>query len=55
MAQSQYSNQKMPLSSEPHASTDWELVGHHPSVLSGGEVKNAESDDLERYPPLASR
>lgn len=55
VAQSQYSNQKMPLSSEPHASTDWDLVGHHPSGLSSSDVKNAESDDLGRYPPLASR
>lgn len=54
VAQSQYSNQKMPLSSEPHTSTDWDLVGHHPSGLTSSE-KNAESDDLGRYPPLASR
>ncbi|KAI5671868.1 hypothetical protein M9H77_12232 [Catharanthus roseus] len=56
VAQLPYSNGKMTSSSDPHMSTDWDIVGHHPNGLSSGGVKNAESDDLGRYSPIiASR
>nr|XP_027075058.1 uncharacterized protein LOC113699133 [Coffea arabica] len=51
-----YSNGKIPMTSDPQTTTDWDLLGNHQSALGGGGgVKNPESDDLGRYSPLASR
>ncbi|XP_027180175.1 uncharacterized protein LOC113778857 [Coffea eugenioides] len=51
-----YSNGKIPMTSDPQTTTDWDLLGNRQSALGGGGgVKNPESDDLGRYSPLASR
>jgi hypothetical protein len=55
VAQPLYSNGKMPLSSDPHMLTGWDLVGQHPGGLSGSGMRNVVSDDLGRYSHLASR
>ena len=56
MPQPPYSNGKIPMTSDPQTTTDWDLLGNRQSALGGGGgVKNPESDDLGRYSPLASR
>ncbi|KAL3534068.1 hypothetical protein ACH5RR_002529, partial [Cinchona calisaya] len=50
-----YPNGKVPTSSDPQTTRDWDLLGHRQSTLGYVVVKNPESDDLGRYSPLASR
>ncbi|KAJ4829645.1 hypothetical protein Tsubulata_035704 [Turnera subulata] len=50
-----YSHGKIPITSDTHTVTDWDVTSHQQSVLSGTNARNLESDDVGRYSPLASR
>ncbi|CAK9183646.1 unnamed protein product [Ilex paraguariensis] len=49
-----YSNGQIPISSDPLATRDWDLLGHHQNGLVGVS-NNMEPDDLGQYSPLANR
>lgn len=50
-----YSNEQLPLASDPMESKEWDIMRNQKSVLGGAIAKNLESDNLGRYSPVASR